>query len=262
MAAASAPWERNDWNASRVDTARTVWTGPRGGCRYVSFSSLLIPISSSYPYHRHSFRHLAMPSSAFFLRAGLALVSFTSTVFQQASAQSPTGTWKPRPSCQLGGDPSANNGLGGGIYVDKFGGQWDMRCSTGLTGTVVVAGTTNGQGIYGCAKGCAKRPSCIAFTYANSSLVAITDTTGSGPCSYRFIVGDYVLDTARPVTTYAAAVLIRANTQLPVSRCDISIDDGVSDTSCAVPCLQWWCFHRFYWLRLADLLQHQHRWRR
>ncbi|KAM0700239.1 hypothetical protein Q7P35_011959 [Cladosporium inversicolor] len=156
-----------------------------------------------------------MPSSAVFLRAGLALVSFTSTVFQQASAQSPTGTWKPRPSCQLGGDPSANNGLGGGIYVDKFGGQWDMRCSTGLTGTVVVAGTTNGQGIYGCAKGCAKRPSCIAFTYANSSLVAITDTTGSGPCSYRFIVGDYVLDTARPVTTYAAAVLIRANTQLP-----------------------------------------------
>lgn len=161
-----------------------------------------------------------MPSSAFILRAGLALVSFTSTIFQ-ASAQTQTGTWKPRPSCQLGGDPTANNGLGGGTYVDKWGGLWDMRCSTGLTGTVVVSGTTNGQGIYGCAKGCAKRPSCIAFTFANSSQVAISDMTGSGPCSYRFVTGDYVLDTARPVTTYAAAVLIRANTQLPVSQQDL-----------------------------------------
>jgi hypothetical protein len=233
VAEASAPRERNDWNASRVDTARTVWTGPQGRYRYVSFSSLPIPTSSSYPYYRHSFRHLAMPSSAFFLRTGLALVSFTSRIFQ-ASAQSPTGTWKPKPSCQLGGDPTTNGGLGGGVYVDKYGGQWDTRCSFGLSGTVVVIGTTNGQGWYGCAKGCAKRPSCIAFSWANTTQVAITDTTGSGACSYRFVAGDYVADPARPVTTYAAAVLIRANTQLPVSQQDPFVGDNVSHTSCAV----------------------------
>ena len=237
VAAASAPRERNDWNASRVDTARTVWTGPRGRYRYVSsFSSLPIPISSSYLYYRHSFRHLAMPSSAFILRAGLALVSFTSTIFP-VSAQSPTGTWKPRPSCQLGGDPTANGGLGGGNYVDKWGGIWDTRCSFGQSGTVVVTGTTNGQGWYGCAKGCAKRPSCIAFSWTNTTQVAITDTTGSGSCSYRFVAGDFVADTARPVTTYAAAVLIRANTQLPVSQQDLFRGDNVSDQTCAVSCL-------------------------
>jgi len=166
-----------------------------------------------------------MPSSAFILRAGLALVSFTTTILQ-ASAQSAIGTWKPRPECRLGGDPTTYGGSGGGNYVDKYGGLWDTRCSMGLTGTVATTGGTSAQGWYGCAKGCAKRPSCIAFSFANSSVNAITDTTGSGLCSYRFVAGDFVADPnlaanpARPVTTYAAAVLIRVNTQFPVSQRD------------------------------------------
>ena len=111
-----------------------------------------------------------MPSSAFILRAGLALVSFTSTIFQ-ASAQTvtPVGTWSPGPTCSAGGDPSANNGLGGGGYTDKYGGIWDAHCANTLPNAVPVgispSGTTNGQGWYGCAKGCAKRPGCTAFLF-------------------------------------------------------------------------------------------------
>lgn len=203
-----------------------VWTGPQGRYRYVSFSSLPIPISSSYTYHRHSFRHLAMPSSAFFLRTGLALVSFTSTVFQ-ASAQTvtPVGTWKPGPTCSAGGDPTVNNGLGGGGYTDKYGGIWDARCANTLPNAVAVGlsatGTTNGQGWYGCSKGCVKRPGCTAFlftpNYASGTVPRNTwgEKIGSGSCNYYSAAGAY--SPGDPTTLYGAAHLVRANTQLPVS---------------------------------------------
>ena len=167
-----------------------------------------------------------MPSSAFFLRAGLALVSFTSTVFQ-ASAQTvtPVGTWRPGPTCSAGGDPTANNGLGGGGYTDKYGGLWDARCANTLPNGVAVGlsatSLTNGQGWYGCAKGCIKRPGCTAFqfnpNYANTAAPRNTwgDTVGSGNCAYFSAAGAYAQ--GGPTTLYGAAHLIRANTQLPVS---------------------------------------------
>lgn len=166
-----------------------------------------------------------MPSSAFFLRAGLALVSFTTTIFE-ASAQltaTPVSQWRAgKPSCVAGGDPSANGGYGGGFYVDKWGGTWDTRCSMTLSGAVYESGVATGtQGWYGCAKGCAKRPRCTAFHYQNSTQIAYsewTETRGSGSCFYRLEAGSYSLDTNSPVVVYAAAHLIRANTQLPVSQ--------------------------------------------
>ena len=166
-----------------------------------------------------------MPSSAFILRAGLALVSFTSTIFQ-ASAQTvtPVGTWSPGPTCSAGGDPSANNGLGGGGYTDKYGGIWDAHCANTLPNAVPVgispSGTTNGQGWYGCAKGCAKRPGCTAFQFNPNYAGAVarntwTETTGSGSCAYFTAAGAYAA--GDPATLYGAAHLIRANTRLPVS---------------------------------------------
>jgi len=249
VAAASAPRERNDWNASRVDTAPKAWTRPPGRYHHhVSSSPLPTHVSSSYPYHRHSFRHLAMPSSAFFLRAGLALVSFTTTILQ-ASAQdpgttsssststiqtaTPNATWRPRPTCSAGsGDPTYNNNFGGGGYTDKFGGLWDARCSNtlpnGVQLTFGATGGTNGQGWYGCAKGCAKRPLCTAFqfnpNYANANAPRANwgDTVGSGTCTYFSAAGAYQPgDQSNPTAfnaLYGATHLIRANTQLPVSQ--------------------------------------------
>jgi len=241
VAAASAPQERNDWNASRVDTAPKAWTRPRGRYHHHVSSLLPIPISSSYTYHRHSFRHLAMPSSAFFLRAGLALVSFTNTI-HQASAQdttsssssstaqtaTPIGTWRPRPTCINGGDASYNGGYGGGGYTDKFGGLWDARCSytlpQGVALTVGQTGGTNGQGWYGCAKGCAKRPTCTAFqfnaNYASGTVPrsSFSDTVGAGTCLYFSAAGQYTLGDPASTNLYGATHLIRANTQLPVSQ--------------------------------------------
>jgi hypothetical protein len=160
-----------------------------------------------------------MPSSAFILRAGLALVSFTTTFFE-ASAQTvtPTGAWKPlTTNCAAGGDPNANGGLGGGGYLDKWGGLWDARCSQALSGFVFEGGQgTGSQGWYGCAKGCAKRPKCTAFHFvANANLPAASwnEKAGSGQCFYRFDAGNYSTDT----TIYGATHLIRPNTQLPVS---------------------------------------------
>lgn len=167
-----------------------------------------------------------MPSSAFILRAGLALVSFTSTILQ-ASAQTvtPVGTWSPGPTCSAGGDPSANNGLGGGGYTDKYGGIWDAHCANTLPNAVPVgaspSGTTNGQGWYGCSKGCAKRPGCTAFlftpNYASTTIPRNTWTNkiGSGTCYYYSAAGAY--SPGDPTTLYGAAHLVKANTQLPVS---------------------------------------------
>lgn len=165
-------------------------------------------------------RHLAMPSSAFILRAGLALVSLTTTILQ-ASAQvptvTPTGTWKPKPTCSAGGDLSANGGTGGGAYTDKYGGLWDVRCGQALSGTVVEANVgTSGQGWYGCAKGCAKRPGCTAFHFVMNGVLPPaqwTDTTGSGSCHFRLGAGDY----SSALSNYGATHLIRPNTLFPVS---------------------------------------------
>jgi hypothetical protein len=203
---------------------------PRGGSgqapvryRYVSSSPLAnSDLLSSIP---PSFVQdiIAMPSSAFILRAGIALVSLTTT-FLEASAQTvtPVGLWKPlSTSCPAGGDPSANGGLGGGGYVDKWGGRWDARCGQTLSGAVFEGGVATGsQGWYGCAKGCAKRPKCTAFHFvANSNLPASSwnEKAGSGLCYFRVDAGIYLTDN----TIYGATHLIRANNQLPVSQCNM-----------------------------------------
>jgi hypothetical protein len=180
-----------------------------------------------------------MPSSAFILRAGLALVSLTTTFFE-ASAQSvtPAGLWKPiSTSCPAGGDPSANGGLGGGDYLDKWGGLWDARCSQALSGAVFESAVgTGSQGWYGCAKGCAKRPRCTAFHFvANTQVAANTwkDGVGSGQCFYRVDAGTYSTDT----TIYGATHLIRANNQLPVSHCNTLEGVDMSNAPHAVPLL-------------------------
>jgi hypothetical protein len=175
------------------------------------------------------------------LRAGLALVSLTTT-FLEASAQAtvtPVGLWKPiSTSCPAGGDPSYDGGLGGGGYVDKYGGLWDARCSQALSGAVFAEGgkTTGSQGWYGCAKGCARRPRCTAFHFvANSNVAANTwkDGVGSGTCYYRVDAGTYSTD----MTIYGATHLIRANNQLPVSQCNTLEGLDMSNTPCAVPIL-------------------------
>lgn len=151
----------------------------------------------------------------------------------QAGVQTvtPTGTWKPGPTCSAGGDPNANNGLGGGGYLDKFGGLWDVRCANTLPNGVPVAlsgtSTTNGQGWYGCSKACAKRPGCTAFqftpNYSNAGVPRNTwgEKVGSGTCAYFTAAGAY--SPGDPTTLYGAAHLIRANTQLPVSYCHLLI---------------------------------------
>lgn len=166
-----------------------------------------------------------MPSSAFVMRAGLALVSLLTTTVFEASAQStltvatvtPSSTWKPKPTCSLGGDATVNGGLGGGAYTDKYGGLWDVRCGQLLSGTVFEANVgTTGQGWYGCAKGCAKRPGCTAFHFIKNDVIPAAnwnDTVGSGSCNYRLAAGDYSVSSG----TYASTHLIRANTLFPVS---------------------------------------------
>jgi len=139
----------------------------------------------------------------------------------------PTGAWRPGPTCSAGGDLNANGGLGGGGYVDRFGGLWDTRCSNTLPNGVPVGNSpsagTNGQGWYGCAKGCARRPGCTAFqfdpNYVSGTVPRSTwgDTVGSGNCLYFSAAGAY--SPGDPSTLYGAAHLIRANTQLPVSHC-------------------------------------------
>lgn len=155
-----------------------------------------------------------MPSSSFFSRASLALLSLTTTTVLQAWAQSPVPpqTWKPSPSCSSGG-PNPT----GGAYTDKFGGIWDTRCAMQLSGFVYESGVgTNGQGWYACAKGCAKRPRCTAFHFLASTNVPYsswTETIGSGQCFFRYDAGTFSGDT----TVYGAAVLVRPNMVQPVS---------------------------------------------
>jgi hypothetical protein len=223
-----------------------------------------------------------MPSSAFFLRAGPALVSFTTTMLQ-ASAQdqgttsssststaqtaTPVGTWRPGPTCKNGGDPNYN-GFGGGGYTDKFGGLWDARCSNtlpnGVALTVGASGGTNGQGWYGCAKGCAKRPLCTAFQFtpnyanANAPRASWGDTVGSGTCKYFSAAGAYQpgdpTDTAGFAALYGSTHMMRAGS-LPVSQRFCFPSLNVPNMSYVVSWLQQRAIYRCFWPSLADLLR-------
>lgn len=180
---------------------------------------------------------LTMPSSSFFSRASLALLSLTTTAVLQAWAQSPIPpqSWKPSPTCSQGG-PNPT----GGAYTDKFGGIWDARCGMTFTGTPYESGVgTNGQGWYACAKGCAKRPRCSGFRFIsnmNLPYASWSETAGSGNCAFYMDPIVYTTD----ATVYGVAALVRPNTQMPVSLHDnVLHGSSESDALHTVSFLQW-----------------------
>lgn len=192
----------------------------------------------------------------------------SSSSTSQAAVQTvtPTGTWKPGPTCSAGGDVNANGGLGGGGFVDKYGGLWDVRCANTLPNGVPVAlsgsSTTNGQGWYGCSKACAKRPGCTAFSftpnYGSTTVPRNTwgEMVGSGTCTYFTAAGAY--SPGDPTTLYGAAHLIRANTRLPVSRLQSFIVLIFSNMPFTVSQFQRHDIRRCFGSIMADILRRQH----
>ncbi|KAL1584283.1 hypothetical protein WHR41_06796 [Cladosporium halotolerans] len=154
-----------------------------------------------------------MRSSTLVSRAGLALVLLAYNFLPAwAQTSTPTNTWVPAPTCSAGSNDTAANG---GRYTDRFNNVWETRCGQAHTGPLGWNSLTNGQGYYGCVKGCARRPGCTAFTYISSGSGQTSPTTGSGSCQYRTDKGEY---TAGGSTTYASAHLIvagRGNNSLP-----------------------------------------------
>lgn len=207
------PRERNDWNAPRVDTARRP-SSRSSRSRYVfHFPSPCTAVLIQTTVTRST--HFVMRSSTLVSRAGLALVLLAYNLLPAwAQTSTPTNTWVPAPTCSAGSNDTAANG---GRYTDRFNNVWETRCGQAHTGPLGWSSLTNGQGYYGCVKGCARRPGCTAFTYVSSGAGQTSPTTGSGSCQYRSDKGEY---TAGGSTTYASAHLIvagRGNNSLPVS---------------------------------------------
>lgn len=216
------PRKRNDWNASRVDIAKA--PGHPSRYRYV----FLLALSTFLDKHTivTRSRYTVMRSSTLVQRAGLALVSFT-TFFLPTLAQTstPTAAWAPAPTCSQGSSDLTQNG---GKFTDRYGNLWDSRCTQTLSGAIYVTDLgTNGQGFYGCAKACAKRPLCTAFTFIYSGTTVNGPKTGSGKCYLRQAAGSYSPDAG----TYAAAHLISAGNGLPVSVLVISCADYLLTSS-------------------------------
>lgn len=190
------PWlwhARDDWNAT-VLSRDSQGLGMAGRL-------YLFPRDEGYQLHQLPTRDIrlrfdAMWSSSFVLRAALAYISFSYQIIS-AGAQS----WTPAASCGAGGS-----------YTDPYGSIWSVNCGQDNTGAIYQSGTTTGQGIYGCFKGCAHRPECNGFSFVNSGTQAAT--TGAGTCYYRTGIGSNYPNS----TYYAAANIVQYSPSLPVSR--------------------------------------------
>jgi hypothetical protein len=77
-----------------------------------------------------------------------------------ATYAAPVTAWTPNAQCSSGGTNPA-----GGRYTDRYGAQWEVRCSSQLDVVSSEDTATSGQGIYGCWKGCNYRPGCASFVY-------------------------------------------------------------------------------------------------
>lgn len=93
--------------------------------------------------------------------------SSTSTRTTQTSS-APSQCWNPTPTCSAGLSNIANNpsDLGGRYYDPAYSALWNVQCAQGSSNTAYFGSwTTNGQGIYGCWKGCQKRIGCTAISF-------------------------------------------------------------------------------------------------
>ncbi|RMX78120.1 hypothetical protein D0869_09335 [Hortaea werneckii] len=121
--------------------------------------------------------------------------SSTSTRTTQTSS-APSQCWNPTPTCSAGLSNIANNpsDLGGRYYDPAYSALWNVQCAQGSSNTAYFGSwTTNGQGIYGCWKGC--------------------PTVGGGRCDGYSDIGNYTASTLY----YASANIIVPNTYFPVS---------------------------------------------
>jgi len=136
--------------------------------------------------------------SSFVLRAAIAFISLSHQILP-ATAQS---YWVPTATC-----------TNGGTYQDPYGGLWSVNCYQENSVAYFDTGATNGQGIYGCFKGCSKRPDCNGISFLASSAYTQAATTGGGTCYYRQNIGTYSSNSS----VYASANLIGYAPSLPVS---------------------------------------------
>lgn len=140
-----------------------------------------------------------MWSSSFVLRATLAYISLVQRL-HLATAQ--TTYWSPGATCQ-----------NGGTYQDPYGGLWSVNCYQENSVAYYDSAGTSGQGIYGCFKGCSKRPDCNGISFIANPSYTQTATTGGGTCYYRTSIGSYASNSS----VYASANLIGYAPSLPVS---------------------------------------------
>lgn len=115
----------------------------------------------------------------------------TTLTLSAGTSYMPTNVWTiptTTASCVAGATAGAvqayNSPAVGGVFNDINGNYWEVQCGYNFTGTTYWGGETgglgtNGQGIYACYNGCAKRPGCIGFTFYGYTT---GKTTGTGKC--------------------------------------------------------------------------------
>ncbi|KAI7320186.1 putative ferulic acid esterase, partial [Hortaea werneckii] len=175
--------------------------------------------------------------------------SSTSTRTTQTSS-APSQCWNPTPTCSAGLSNIANNpsDLGGRYYDPAYSALWNVQCAQGSSNTAYFGSwTTNGQGIYGCWKGCQKRIGCTAISFDSTGFQQTSPTVGGGRCYGYSDIGNYTASTLY----YASANIIVPNTYFPCPtydgatytnpqdgsvwqiRCGVSLDPGTSWASSA-----------------------------